>query len=134
VDRRKTSAFWSPRQPRPVPPPLPHDLRKSEDLIPLVGDRNGCGCRVIVSCDPDTIVFRFVVDPRAESSGDSNLVGGESGDHVVMTPIGEVYRGVTESRNEGVRLGMGERARPVQWKERVRVQWNGRVLVWGSTG
>lgn len=83
MDPRETSAFWSPRQPSPVPPPLPHDLRKSEDLVPLVGDRNGRRSRIIVSHDPNAVIFRFVVDPRTESSGDANLVGRGSSNHVL---------------------------------------------------
>jgi hypothetical protein len=92
VDRRKTSAFWSPRQPRPVPPPLPHDLRESEDLVPLVGDRNGCRSGIIVSRDPNAVIFRFVVDPRTESSGDANLVGHGSRNHVLMRSVWKKWR------------------------------------------
>lgn len=73
------------------PHPLPHDLRKSKDLIPLVSDRNGRISTVIVSCDSNTIIFQFVVDPRTESSSDSDLVSGGPGDHVGMGSVGEAY-------------------------------------------
>jgi len=86
-----------------VHPLLPLDLREGEDLVPLVGDGNRRGFRIVVSCDPDTIVFQFIVDPRTESSGDSNLVSSGSGDHVGMVQVGRVSRGVTGRRNETTR-------------------------------
>lgn len=76
-------------------PPLPLDLRESKDLVPLVGNGYRRRSRIVVSGDPYTIVLQFIVDPRTESSGDSNLVSGGSGDHVGMARVGEASRGVT---------------------------------------
>ena len=103
---------WSPCQRPPVPSPLPHDLRESEDLVPLVGNRNGRRSRIIASYDPNAIIFWLVVDPRAESSGDSNLVGatGGSRNHVVMEPVSGKSQKEMASRNERTGLITGERA------------------------
>ena len=76
----------------------------------MVGDRNGCSSRIIVSCDPNAIIFRLAVDPWTESSGDSYLVRGGSRDHVVVESVGEAFQGEMACRNERARLVAGERA------------------------
>jgi len=101
---------WSPSQQLPAPPPPLYDLRKSKDLVPLVGDGNGCSSRIIVSCDPNAIIFRLAIDPWAESSSDSNLVRSGSGDHVVVGSVGEASQERMANRNERTRLTTGGRA------------------------
>ena len=81
-----------------LPLPPPQDLRKSENLVPLVGDGNRRRSRVVVSYDPNAIIFEFVVDIRTKSSGDSNLVSGGSGDHVGMAQVGGVLPGIIGSK------------------------------------
>lgn len=98
----RSSASSSPGR-RSFVSPLPHDLRKSKDLVSLVGDRNGRRSGIVVSCDPNAIIFWFVVDPRAKSSGDSNLVSGGSGDHVGMAQVADVSQGVMGRRNKRTR-------------------------------
>ena len=55
-------------------------------MVPLVSDRDRRRSRVVISYDPNAIIFEFVVDPWTESSGDSNLVGCGCGDHVGISP------------------------------------------------
>lgn len=93
------------------PPPPPHDLRKSEDLVPLVGDGNRRRSRIIVSCDPNTVVFKLAVDPWAKSSSDSNLMGDGSRNHVVMGSVNGAPWEEMASKKERIRLVIGEGAR-----------------------
>lgn len=86
----------------------PRDLRESKNLVPLISDRNRRGSGVVVSCDPNAIIFEFIVYPWTESSGDSNLVSCGCGDHVGMTQVGDVPPETIESRGEVARLIIGE--------------------------